>query len=95
MDFFYNSCVHQNIVITLNSIEKYNHFDMSAEFERRFGNETRMLLWHGTNRENLNFIFQTGFKLPEHDRGMFGRGIYFADRAIKSVQYTDFRNNEE
>jgi hypothetical protein len=78
-EFFYNNCVHQNVVIRFNNIKQYNHLELSAEFEKKFGNERRMLLWHGANRENLESFLVQGFNLPEHDRGMFGRSIYFAD----------------
>ena len=32
-------------------------------------------------------ILADGFRLPSH-AGMFGRGIYFADTPLKSLQYT-------
>lgn len=44
------------------------------------------LLWHGTQIGNVGGILTNGFKLPPRN-GMFGRGIYFADRVSKSAQY--------
>lgn len=44
------------------------------------------LLWHGTQTGNVAGILTNGFRLPVHN-GMFGRGVYFADRVSKSAQY--------
>ncbi|CAL8109707.1 unnamed protein product [Orchesella dallaii] len=44
------------------------------------------LLWHGTQTVNVRGILTNGFQLPTR-QGMFGRGVYFADRVTKSVQY--------
>merc|ERR550532_3593561 len=45
-------------------------------------------LFHGTKRPWAHAIVQGGFRLPEK-KGMFGKGIYFADCPLKSFQYTD------
>ncbi|ODN02633.1 Poly [ADP-ribose] polymerase 2 [Orchesella cincta] len=44
------------------------------------------LLWHGTQTGNVAGILTNGFRLPTH-HGMFGPGVYFADRVSKSAQY--------
>lgn len=49
----------------------------------------RMMLWHGTKVPYVSSILQNGLKLPQH-RGLFGAGIYFADRVSKSVAYCDY-----
>lgn len=45
-------------------------------------------LFHGTKRDNAHGILSDGFRLPDR-KGMFGKGIYFADTPLKSWQYTD------
>lgn len=51
------------------------------------GNTTE--LWHGTRARNLRHIMDTGLIIPSHaaNGSMLGRGIYFADRSSKSIQY--------
>jgi poly [ADP-ribose] polymerase len=51
------------------------------------GNPTE--LWHGTSARNVRHILRTGLIIPSHaaNGSMLGRGIYFADRSSKSVQY--------
>ena len=44
-------------------------------------------LFHGTRMENAHGIVTGGFRLPRHS-GMFGKGLYFADTPLKSLQYT-------
>lgn len=43
-------------------------------------------LFHGTRRDSARAILNDGFRLPPH-AGMYGRGIYFADCPLKSLQY--------
>ncbi len=43
-------------------------------------------LFHGTRRESARAIVHGGFCLPPRG-GMYGRGIYFADCPLKSLQY--------
>jgi len=45
-----------------------------------------MLLFHGTSSDSVKGILRTGFLLPKRS-GMFGRGIYFAECPLKSVQF--------
>lgn len=51
-------------------------------------------LWHGTNARNLRHIMDTGLIIPAHaaNGSMLGRGIYFADRSSKSIQYCRGQN---
>lgn len=44
-------------------------------------------LYHGTRAQSAKSIIKNGFRLPQH-AGMFGKGIYFADTPLKSLQYT-------
>jgi len=43
-------------------------------------------LFHGTSPANVKGILRSGFALPKRS-GMFGRGIYFAECPLKSVQF--------
>lgn len=90
--YFNNSKAHANIDVSLKSIQRYNNSEFSLKFNKSYSSDNRMLLWHGTRNTNLESIFKEGLKLPSHG-GMFGKGIYFADRVTKSVQYTDCRRS--
>lgn len=50
------------------------------------------LLWHGSRNENWWSIMQQGLKIRPsnavHTGSMFGDGVYFADKAQKSIGYT-------
>lgn len=47
-------------------------------------------LFHGTSEEAARAICSSHFRLPERAShgSLFGKGVYFADRAIKSHEYT-------
>jgi len=51
----------------------------------RSGNQLQ--LFHGTQSSHAASIVAEGFRLPNH-AGMFGKGVYFADTPLKSLQYT-------
>lgn len=55
------------------------------------------LLWHGSRNENWWSIMQTGLLLRPTNAvitgKMFGYGIYFADKARKSIGYTSYRGS--
>lgn len=46
-------------------------------------------LFHGTSTSSVMSITHSGFRLPER-AGMFGKGIYFANTPLKSLQYTSW-----
>jgi hypothetical protein len=49
-----------------------------------------VLLFHGTKKRSAQVIHEQGFdERVANDRGLFGAGVYFADDALKSHQYTD------
>lgn len=61
------------------------------KFKSKIGNEH--LLWHGSGYYNFGGILSQGLRIappeaPVHGY-MFGKGVYFADIASKSVQYTN------
>lgn len=68
--------------------EAYNKFLDKAS------NKKTELLWHGSRHENWWSIFQQGLVLRPTNAiitgKMFGYGIYFADKAQKSINYTSF-----
>lgn len=55
-------------------------------------NKSRKLFWHGSRNENWFNIIQTGLLIRPsgavHTGSMFGDGIYFANKAQKSIGYT-------
>ena len=44
-----------------------------------------MMLWHGTSCNAVPGIIKTGFRMGTG--GLYGGGIYFADRIAKSAGY--------
>eukprot|EP00927_Polykrikos_kofoidii_P061883 TRINITY_DN56705_c0_g1_i1.p1 TRINITY_DN56705_c0_g1~~TRINITY_DN56705_c0_g1_i1.p1 ORF type:complete len:339 (+),score=34.95 TRINITY_DN56705_c0_g1_i1:193-1209(+) len=64
--------------------DKFDAFRESLR-ERKKVSDCRTL-FHGTSSENARRITSTGFSLPNR-RGMFGKGVYFADCPLKSWQY--------
>ncbi len=89
-EYFDNSRAHVGVNISLKSIHRYNNLEFKKSFENNFSKDSRVLLWHGIKQTFLDSIFAEGLKLPKHGR-MFGKGIYFADRVTKSVNYTDYK----
>jgi poly [ADP-ribose] polymerase len=57
----------------------------------------RRLYWHGSRNENWFNIIQTGLMIRPsgvvHTGSMFGDGIYFANKAQKSLGYTSLRGS--
>jgi len=57
----------------------------------------RRLYWHGSRNENWFNIIQTGLMIRPsgaiHTGSMFGDGIYFADKAQKSLGYSSLRGS--
>jgi len=55
-------------------------------------NKGRKLLWHGSRNQNWFNIIQTGLLIRptgvQHTGSMFGDGIYFANKAQKSIGYS-------
>lgn len=49
-------------------------------------------LWHGTNNKNGVHILRSGLIIPKYaaNGSRFGRGIYFADKAKRSIGYTGY-----
>ena len=59
--------------------------------------KTVKLFWHGSRNENWLNILSTGLLIRPsgaiHSGSMFGDGIYFADKAQKSIGYTSLRGS--
>ena len=57
----------------------------------------KRMYWHGSRNENWFNILQTGLLIRPsgavHTGSMFGDGIYFADKAQKSIGYTSLRGS--
>lgn len=60
--------------------------ELQSDFRAREKPSHVARLFHGTRRESAKAILDDGFVLPPH-AGMFGKGIYFADTPLKSLQY--------
>lgn len=67
-----------------------NHFNGARVKKKRF-------YWHGSRNENWFNILQTGLLIRPsgavHTGSMFGDGIYFADKAQKSIGYSSLRGS--
>lgn len=67
-----------------------NHFNSAKVKKKR-------LYWHGSRNENWFNILQTGLLIRPsgaiHTGSMFGDGIYFADKAQKSIGYSSLRGS--
>jgi len=66
-----------------------------AKFDAHYANanlKNRLLLWHGSRNENWFNIIQTGLLIRpsgvQHTGSMFGDGIYFSNKAQKSIGYS-------
>lgn len=76
------------------NVETQDKFD---RFLRKSSNKTTRLFWHGSRNENWWSILDTGLVLRPSNAvitgKMFGYGIYFADKAQKSIGYTSLRGS--
>jgi len=67
-----------------------NHYAKAETKKKR-------LYWHGSRNENWFNILQTGLLIRPsgavHTGSMFGDGIYFADKAQKSIGYSSLRGS--
>jgi len=71
-----------------------------AVFDKHYGNarfKDRKLFWHGSRNENIFNIIQSGLLIRPsgavHTGSMFGDGIYYANKAQKSLGYTSVRGS--
>lgn len=76
---------------------KVKNNDTENKYEKFLGkakNKKKELLWHGSRNENWWSIFQQGLILRPTNAvitgKMFGYGIYFADKAQKSINYSSY-----
>jgi len=71
------------------NLAKYREFKAMKNRILQMGFEpSEMALFHGAGNAYQK-ILDTGFNLTfAKESGLFGRGIYFADRSSKSNQYT-------
>lgn len=75
--------------------------DAFDDFKEKYrGNYKRFptkLLWHGSRNQNWWSILNSGLKIRPNGvvltGAMFGNGIYFADKARKSLGYTSLRGS--
>ena len=78
-------------VVNLSTQGRYDSFLTKSN------NEKSHLFWHGSRNENWWSILDTGLVLRPANAvitgAMFGHGLYFADRAQKSIGYTSLRGS--
>ena len=76
------------------------HGATADSYEKKFQSSStskEMLFYHGSRNENWWSILNTGLKIRPsnaiHTGSMFGDGIYFANKARKSIGYTSLRGS--
>ena len=72
----------------------------SQKYDKHFNEvstKNEQLYWHGSRNQNWFNILQTGLLIRPagaiHTGSMFGDGIYFANKAAKSIGYSSFRGS--
>lgn len=78
-----STAIH-NYKINVKKIYKLESLHSNA-YDTSVGNDT--LLFHGTGSSNVYPILCSHLRVPK-GHGMFGAGIYFADKASKSANYS-------
>jgi poly [ADP-ribose] polymerase len=80
--------------VRITNIKTYKSFH---DFLTSCKNKKRELFWHGSRNENFWSILQNGLVLYPANAvisgKMFGFGLYFADKAQKSIGYTSLRGS--
>ena len=61
-------------------------YDISEEYIKEVA-ANKHLLWHGTNVHNVYSILKNGFDISRANKGLYGKGVYFADAVGKSQMY--------
>jgi poly [ADP-ribose] polymerase 1 len=93
-EFIKNTSVH-GYKIKIIDVYQINRKGGKRRYEEHNNSENRMLLWHGTKLANMVSIIQQGLRIKRSRNGsMFGRGIYFADMASKSANYSKLQAGE-
>lgn len=84
----------------MNRLFKCINKETQERFDKHYAqakNKKRRLYWHGSRNENWFNIIQTGLMIRPsgvvHTGSMFGDGIYFANKAQKSLGYTSLRGS--
>lgn len=71
----------RNFISSIYCVERKDERENIKNWDE-YGN--KILLWHGTKKENLVGIMQTGFRIAppsaSSSGSMFGEGVYFADQ---------------
>lgn len=78
-------------------VNKVTEKRFAEHMETVSDNKKTELFWHGSRNENWLNILSTGLLIRPsgaiHSGSMFGDGIYFADKAQKSIGYTSLRGS--
>lgn len=100
-DYFYNSIGGHSFKIKLTNILKLENKEKEREYLRKYQNEYRELLFHGSPNINWISILKKGLLIDPSSVGakitgkMFGNGIYWANCITKSSQYSLNRYNAQ
>lgn len=81
-------------ILKIVNVKTQGAFDRNLKKSK---DKTRRLYWHGSRNENWFNIIQTGLMIRPsgavHTGSMFGDGIYFANKAQKSIGYSSLRGS--
>ena len=88
VEYFDNTKGHYGKV-SINDVFEVNRPAEHSSYNTKLGNN--MLLWHGSRVSNFVGILSQGMRIapPEAPASgyLFGKGIYLADMAEKSINY--------
>lgn len=83
-------------IATIYKVNSKRHDDNFKAYCEKNNIKNTRFLWHGSRNENWLSIIQNGLLLKPNAKitgKMFGNGIYFAPKAMKSWGYTSYRNS--
>lgn len=100
IDLIMNTLLCDNTRNRVKKIYKCVNKQTQAIFDKHYGKarfKDRKLFWHGSRNQNWFNIVQTGLMIRPsgvvHTGSMFGDGIYFANKAQKSLGYSSVRGS--
>lgn len=99
VQFVENDIMHNNVY----NVKKYRVWKVvNAVTEAAYNktlkadgdNANEHMLWHGSANNNWESIITKGLSMEYAGNGMYGKGIYFADKSKKSFGYTSGRGSK-
>ncbi len=83
-------------IVNIYKVNSKKHNSNFKEYCKKNNITDTRFLWHGSRNENWLSIIQNGLLLKPNAKitgKMFGNGIYFAPKAMKSWGYTSYKNS--